>query len=473
MNKLFDKKFLLLIFAITIVCEFFVAVSAIAIPIPPPVVTINNPNTDPAQSKTITASIDKGSLKMSNTTDSICNGTLDFIDYSEQTFSAESDNNIKVCYRAKFGPWVVYEMSDAILGIDITAASLAFADDVESGPVWKDNIEINYGDAAVKKYKLFDSAEDCAISVDASVWSSYVGNFSYTDEDSNSKYICVYAEDSAGNKSVLASSNSLNIKTDEIILIDNPDVNPAQSKIITALTNLNGVLKMSETTGDYCGGDEDLVFIDYDSITYTLESDNGKKVCYQVIDQQGNNLYEISDAIGGIDTTAPIITVPDDIIVSTTDVVGMAVAYTAISTDNVDEDITPTCEPASESVFPAGNTEVTCNASDTAGNLADPVTFIITVNLESGTGGGGGGGGTATTETLPTEEIPAEENTNDNGPADINQDGFWDDLDFSLMVSLWGQATCSQIDNWCSRADLNQDGLVDDLDFSILITNWS
>lgn len=72
-------------------------------------------------------------------------------------------------------------------------------------------------------------------------------------------------------------------------------------------------------------------------------------------------------------------------------------------------------------------------------------------------GGGGGGGYIA----------PATFNA-----GDINHDGTVDELDFSIMMSQWGQTGCSTTNSWCSGADLNKDGAVDELDFSILMANW-
>ena len=49
---------------------------------------------------------------------------------------------------------------------------------------------------------------------------------------------------------------------------------------------------------------------------------------------------------------------------------------------------------------------------------------------------------------------------------DINGDGGVDELDFSIMMSQWGQTGITL------SADLNHDGVIDELDFSILMANW-
>jgi hypothetical protein len=48
------------------------------------------------------------------------------------------------------------------------------------------------------------------------------------------------------------------------------------------------------------------------------------------------------------------------------------------ATDNLDTDVSVTCQPASGATFPIGNTGVTCTASDDAGNTAE-ASFTITV----------------------------------------------------------------------------------------------
>lgn len=55
--------------------------------------------------------------------------------------------------------------------------------------------------------------------------------------------------------------------------------------------------------------DASRTFIPYESTTFTGEINNGKYVCYRSIDNANNTTYKISNAINGIDTTNPIITI--------------------------------------------------------------------------------------------------------------------------------------------------------------------
>jgi hypothetical protein len=65
------------------------------------------------------------------------------------------------------------------------------------------------------------------------------------------------------------------------------------------------------------------------------------------------------------DLTRPVLTLPANIV--TEDAV---VTYTATATDNVDGPLTPTCHPASGSVFPEGRTTVQCFVADAHLNYA-------------------------------------------------------------------------------------------------------
>lgn len=70
------------------------------------------------------------------------------------------------------------------------------------------------------------------------------------------------------------------------------------------------------------------------------------------------------------DNTPPVLTVPDDIIVSSPDGSAQVVTFAATATDNIDVAVTPTCKPASGSAFAVGVTTVVCTAIDAHANYA-------------------------------------------------------------------------------------------------------
>jgi len=80
------------------------------------------------------------------------------------------------------------------------------------------------------------------------------------------------------------------------------------------------------------------------------------------------------------DITPPKILKPSDITIDATDSTGARVTYDVLAIDDVDQIIDPSCRPYSGSLFPIGDTTVTCSATDSAGNSARQVSFIVTVN---------------------------------------------------------------------------------------------
>ena len=76
----------------------------------------------------------------------------------------------------------------------------------------------------------------------------------------------------------------------------------------------------------------------------------------------------------------PVIAPKADVTAEATSAAGAAVTYSAPATsDALDGAGVATCAPASGSTFAIGDTTVTCNATDTAGNAADPTTFVVHV----------------------------------------------------------------------------------------------
>jgi Tol biopolymer transport system component len=100
------------------------------------------------------------------------------------------------------------------------------------------------------------------------------------------------------------------------------------------------------------------------------------------------------------DITPPVLTVPEDITEEATSEQGAEVTYTVTAQDNVDGnatleedgstitqddiggDIDISCEPASGTTFPIGETTVECSATDEAGNTGT-ASFTVTVNPPS------------------------------------------------------------------------------------------
>jgi HYR domain/Kelch motif/Galactose oxidase, central domain len=79
-----------------------------------------------------------------------------------------------------------------------------------------------------------------------------------------------------------------------------------------------------------------------------------------------------------VDMVPPTITTPGDLTVVASGLEGAVVNFTVSATDNIDANPELTCEPASGSTFPVGETTVTCTATDSSGNTAT-ARFSVTV----------------------------------------------------------------------------------------------
>ena len=112
------------------------------------------------------------------------------------------------------------------------------------------------------------------------------------------------------------------------------------------------------------GGSYTVSFEDFDPGTYDY-------FCMVHVWMSGTIIVEDgSTSSTPADTVPPTVLVPDDITLQTEDQNGASATFNPQAIDNIDELITPTCSPASGSVFAIGTTEVVCTATDSSGNTA-------------------------------------------------------------------------------------------------------
>jgi hypothetical protein len=81
--------------------------------------------------------------------------------------------------------------------------------------------------------------------------------------------------------------------------------------------------------------------------------------------------------LGTFDRQPPTIEVAN-VVADATESAGGHVSFIATATDNVDPNPVVSCDPASGSMFPIGDTQVTCNAIDASGN-SSTATFWVHV----------------------------------------------------------------------------------------------
>jgi hypothetical protein len=98
--------------------------------------------------------------------------------------------------------------------------------------------------------------------------------------------------------------------------------------------------------------------------------------------------YRVSDGptsatatriVSVVDTTRPVVTTSGDVSVSATSPAGGLASFTATAADAVDGSLAAACVPASGTVFPIGNTTVTCTATDAHHNTGS-AQLIVTVS---------------------------------------------------------------------------------------------
>jgi hypothetical protein len=130
------------------------------------------------------------------------------------------------------------------------------------------------------------------------------------------------------------------------------------------------------TASDSCAGDLTSQIVRTGSVdptatgTYVLR--------YNVSDPSTNAAAEVTRTVHVVDTMPPTITCPADITRTCNSNRGVAVTFTATSSDGCDVAPAVTCLPPSGSTFGVGTTHVLCRAEDASGNRTS-CTFAVTV----------------------------------------------------------------------------------------------
>jgi uncharacterized membrane protein len=91
-----------------------------------------------------------------------------------------------------------------------------------------------------------------------------------------------------------------------------------------------------------------------------------------------NNTGSATFMVTVVDTTPPVLTLPQNITIDATSPAGAAVTFAAYANDTVSGIVAVACLPASGATFPIGTTTVNCSAQDGSGNTATGA-FTITV----------------------------------------------------------------------------------------------
>ncbi len=190
----------------------------------------------------------------------------------------------------------------------------------------------------------------------------------------------IIVTDAAGNASTTLSVNSFTVDiTAPTIAEVTPVTTPTNDTTpnYTFSSNEAGTI----TYGGDCSSATTSASSGNNTVTFTALSAGAHTNCtVTVTDAAGNASAVLNVSSFTIDTTAPVIASHATVIVEATSAAGAVVTYTAPATsDNVDAAGTASCTAASGTTFVLGNTTVTCNATDAAGNAATSTTFTVTV----------------------------------------------------------------------------------------------
>jgi predicted extracellular nuclease len=162
-----------------------------------------------------------------------------------------------------------------------------------------------------------------------------------------------------------------------------------------AMANSSLLAQVSGVTEFHINSDEPIV------LDYNTEF----KTAGQIVSLYSSDPFRTSDhdpiIVGlNLDATLPVVTVPGDMTKEAASAAGAVVNYTASADDNVDGALPVTCSPASGTIFPLGETNVDCSATDNAGNTGHGY-FKITVE----------------DTTAPTLDLPADMSVPATGPS--------------------------------------------------------
>ncbi len=148
----------------------------------------------------------------------------------------------------------------------------------------------------------------------------------------------------------------------------------AFSVIVADLADTNPVVNQDHASGSIFSFGETLV-----TVTATDDSSNTATTNFTVT---------------VVDSTAPAITVPADIVAEATGPEGAAVEFVVSATDLVDSDPAVSADQTSGNVFPIGETVVTATATDASNNVATASFLVTVMDMTDSEGAYGGGIGT-------------------------------------------------------------------------------
>ena len=247
--------------------------------------------------------------------------TKEYVEGANIVFDSESDNDTKVCFAITDNVGnTVYRESALITGIDTTVSAIIItktADAVQARDADTADAEWKYkkigGDLACDAGEMANGAQPYTEGTAVAI----------TDSEDNGKKVCFSVTDTAGNTAYRASETISSIATTTSAWIDpalggGEDVAWAKAKAVVGTdgNNTKTVWYYRQIAGDAAcdasmGIETATSYVEGMPIVLRKESDNGTKICFLSVDQEGKVTAASSEIVTGIDTTAPTISITD------------------------------------------------------------------------------------------------------------------------------------------------------------------
>jgi RHS repeat-associated protein len=153
-----------------------------------------------------------------------------------------------------------------------------------------------------------------------------------------------------------------------------PEITVPDDRVVEAQSASGAVVQFDASAIDDADGPVVVTCDPASGSTFAM----GETVVSCAAQDQAGNQSQAMFTVQVVDTTAPVLQLPDTITVDAPDSLGAEVEYEATAVDAVDGPRAVVCVPASGSRFSIGTTIVTCASSDSLGN-ASSATFLIKV----------------------------------------------------------------------------------------------
>ena len=258
-----------------------------------PVITITNPDTSAAQSKSVSATVTSGDTlyKKEISAATACDATVsNFEAYAVSVFSTEAGNGQKVCYKATDTAGnVTYAASNTIAGIDTTSPTIT-VNNPGNTPATTKTITASATESATLNQKI---SATCDGSVTGFIAYSSI---TFSDEEDNGTTVCYRAVDAAGNVAYQLSAAIAGIDrqapTGTLSIANGAAY--ASTTTVTLTNDVEGAVLMQYKNdgGTYSG------WIAYlTSYDWTLTSGEGLKKVYGQFKDAAGNILTLWDEI--------------------------------------------------------------------------------------------------------------------------------------------------------------------------------